>query len=517
MRRYAQRFSNATTDTHRSQIAEQAQGKFIDLALQHPGTMTQQVKSGARGNPIQYAKIVASPANARDPYGKTVPWLIQKSYSEGLSAGDYWAAGNEAILDTIKSTVSVSEPGELSKILINNVSDLIITEPDCGTANGIMKSTGSTNIIDRHLSRDTGGFRAGTLVTSEVQNRLLQLKAPRIMVRSPMTCEAGDGVCQKCQGLDEKGHTHEMGTNVGIRAAQAISEPLVQFALNAKHGVRSAKAERVKLHGIAGFRQTVESPRQFLNKATLAEVDGTVDKIERAPQGGHFVHVGKAKHYVIPNLNVVVQKGTTVEHGDVLSEGIAKPDEVVKHKGLGTGRLYMVNTLKDIYRDQGYDLDQRHFELLAKGELNNVRILDDPSNNFIKGDIVNYNNFRKILGKDSREITTSSALGETLGKEYLHYSAGKRVTPSMVTALKKEKINNVYISPRAPEVEFVMKPATRAPLFNPDWMARLAHRNLKSTLQQAAHFGDISNLHGIHPVPAYAFGAEFGTGEKGRY
>jgi hypothetical protein len=92
-----------------------------------------------------------------------------------------------------------------------------------------------------------------------------------------------------------------------------------------------------------------------------------------------------------------------------------------------------------------------------------------------------------------------------------------RVTPTVQKHLKKEKIREVMIAPRAPEVEFVMKPATRAPLLNPDWMARLAHRNLKSTIQQAAHFGDVSNIHGTSPVPAYVFGLEFGQGKKGRY
>ena len=107
--------------------------------------------------------------------------------------------------------------------------------------------------------------------------------------------------------------------------------------------------------------------------------------------------------------------------------------------------------------------------------------------------------------------------GRILGKEHLHFSAGTRVTPAVERALRNEKIKDVIIAPRAPEVEFVMKPATRAPLLNPDWMARLAHRNLKTTLQQAAHFGDVTNIHGTNPIPAYVFGVEFGQGEEGRY
>lgn len=517
MKPYETAFDRATTDKQRSGIAEQAQEKMLSIATKHPGSMTQQVKSGARGKPVQYMKIIASPAAARDPYGYTEPWLIRKSYSEGLRPADYWVAGNEAILDTIKSTVSVSEPGELTKILMSNMADALVTEVDCGTYNGISLDVTDPNVIDRYLARDIGRFRRNTLVTADVQSNLRKSGSSKILVRSPMTCEADDGVCQKCQGLDEKGNTHEMGVNVGVRAASAMGEPLAQFALDAKHGVRTAKGDRARLQGVSGFRQLIESPKQFMNKATLADTDGKVTKIEKAPQGGTYVHVNNTPHFVIPNFGVVVKKGDTVERGDRLSEGIPKPDEVVKHKGLGAGRLYLVNSLRDLYTTQGKDLDQRHFELLAKNELNHVRILNDPGNQFIKGDVVSYNKLRATLAKGAKEVPVNESLGETLAKPYFHFSVGQRVTPSVLHYLKKEKIRTVEVAPRAPEVEFIMKPASRAPLLNPDWMARLAHRNLKATLQEAAHFGDVSNLHGTHPVPAYAYGVDFGKGEQGRY
>lgn len=509
-------FKQTTSDKRRRELADKAQEALLGITMSHKGSMTQQVRSGARGNPVQYMGIVAGPGAARDAAGRTEPWIIRNSYSEGLKPSDYWVAGNEAILNTIKSSTSVSEPGELSKILVANMADLIVTEDDCGTDNGILLDPSSPDVIDRYLAKDAGTFRANTLITPLVQAKLAKLRS-KVLVRSPMTCEAGDGVCQKCQGLDEKGNIHEVGTNVGVRSAQALADPLTQMALDAKHGVRTAKGERMKLQGLAGFRQMIESPKQFLNKATLATVDGKVTNIEKAPQGGHYIHVDGVQHYTAPNLNPIVKKGVKVERGDALGQGIPKPDEVVKYKGLGVGREYMVNSLKDLYQAQGRNMDQRHFELLARGELNNVRIMDDSSDDFIKGDIVNYNHLRKQIKKDAKLVPISDALGETLGKEYLSYSAGMRVTPTIQKDLQSKGVTSVLIAPRVPEVEFVMKPASRAPLLHPDWMARLAHRNLKATLQQAAHFGDISNLHGAHPVPAYVFGETFGQGEEGRY
>jgi hypothetical protein len=331
-----------------------------------------------------------------------------------------------------------------------------------------------------------------------------------------MTCEAGDGVCQKCQGLDEKGNIQQIGTNVGVRSAQAMSEPLTQFALNAKHG-RTLKADKTQVHGVQGFRQIIESPQQFINKATLSDIDGKVTKIEKAPQGGHFVYVDDHQHYVTPIMGVTVTKGQQVERGDTLSEGIPKPDELVRYKGIGVGRLYMVNSLKNIYANQGQNLDQRHFELLARGGLNHVRILNDPGKTFIKGDIVSYNNLRSVLGQSTKTLALKDALGETLGKEYFQFAVGMRITAPMIEFLKKQKVKEVVIAPRAPEVEFVMKSATMAPKFHHDWLARMAHQGLKTTMQQAAQTGEKSNIHGTHPVPAYTYGAEFGQGEKGRY
>lgn len=513
---HIKKFDAATNDTARKAIVEDAQSYMQNNAMEHKGTMTQQVKSGSRGKAVQYTAIVSTPTYARDGRGSTEPWLIRHSYSEGLHPSENWIAGNEAILNTIKSRTSIAEPGEISKILINNLSDIIITESDCGTHNGIQMDPRNPDVVDRFLAKATQGFPYNTLITPLNQPKLIA-SAPKVLVRSPMTCEAGDGVCQKCQGLNEKGAIHDVGTNIGVRAAQAMSEPLTQFALNVRHGVRIAADDRLQVGGISGLRQIMESPQQFINKSTLSSIPGKVTKIEEAPQGGHFVYVNTVQFYVTPNLKVIVKIGDYVEPGDMLSEGIPKPDEVVKYKGLGHGRQYIVDSLKKLYIGQGKDMDQRHFEILSKGELNHVRIVNDPSNTFLNGDVVSYNALRSSIGKNIKIVPTEDALGETLGKEYIGYSVGTRITPPAIKFLKDHGVKEVVIAPRAPEVEFVMKPATRAPLLNPDWLARLAHRNLKTTLQQAAHFGEVTDIHGTHPVPAYVFGVEFGQGEKGRY
>jgi DNA-directed RNA polymerase subunit beta' len=496
----------------RVRLIEATQKKLMASTKYHPGQMTMMATSGARGKLAQLMRTVGSPVAVVDAKQKTIPWLISKSFAEGLKAPDVWAEMTESRRNVVESNLSVSEPGEVGKLLVNTMTDQIVTQPDCGTTNGIMLSSTDPNVRGRYLAA------TGELITSRVADRLYK-EDKQVMVRSPMTCEAPHGVCQKCQGLDEFGQNHTVGTNVGMRAAQALSEPLTQMALNAKHAVRTTDSRNSVLGGLSGFRQLTDIPQSFFNKATLASQDGKVTDVVVAPQGGHYVHVNEQSHYVPPALRVNVRKGTRVEAGDRLSTGIPKPDEVVKHKGLGAGRQYLADALYDVYSGSGVNLDRRHLELLAKTDLNNVRIMDQDSGDLgvMRGDIVDYNRFRAAIAKQSQMRTLEDAQGETLGNNVLHHTVGTRVTPSLIAEFKRRGIERVPVAPRVPQHEMIMKPIARTPLMNPDVLARLAHRNLKQSLLEGAAFGDRSDIHGTHPIPAFVFGAEFGEGPRGRY
>lgn len=505
-------FRKASTQEGREKALLAAQDAMLTHAKSDPGTMGEMVRSGGRGSAPQLMRIVASPVLARDSKGRIQPWMISRSFAEGLRPADAWVAGSEARVNAVLSNISVVEPGDLAKILINNMGDKLVTMPDCGTKNGVAMRADDPHIVDRWLTD-------GRLVTPRLASALAA-KGGDVVVRSPMTCEAPHGVCQKCQGLDPSGHAHSIGTNVGMRAAQALSEPLTQFSLNAKHGGRISGADtgEKRLEGIKGVRQMLEVPSSFLHKATLADADGTVDKIEAAPQGGHYVHVGTAQHYVPPDHTVRVSVGQPVYAGDMLSDGVPRPDEIVRYKGLGEGRRYLVDSLHDIYRRAGADVDKRHLETLARSVLNHVRIVDPgPDDAFIKGDVVDYNRFRASLAASKRRITVRDAVGDVLAADALHFTAGTRVTPEMAATLGRRGITMVDVADQGPRSEPVMRAASRTPLLNPDWMARLAHRYLKDSLLAGAHRGDVSELHGDSPVPAYAAGTEFGTGPEGRY
>lgn len=505
-------FNAARTHGDKEKALFAAQDAMLSLAKRDKGAMGEMVRSGGRGNAAQLMRAVGSPVLARDSRDRTVPWMIRKSFSEGLTPADSWVAGGEARVNAVRSNISVVEPGDLAKILVNNMGDKLITTLDCGTRNGIEMAAADPHLIDRYLTD-------GRLVTPGLASSIAA-KGDPVTVRSPMTCEAPHGICQRCQGLDPSGHAHTLGTNVGMRAAQALSEPLTQFSLNAKHGGRVAAAATGKkqLEGIKGVRQLLEIPTSFLHKAVLADRDGKVGGVEPAPQGGAYVTVEGLRHYVPPDQRVTVAIGQPLFAGDTLSDGVPRPDEVVRHKGLGEGRRYLVDALHDVYRRAGADVDKRHLETLARSVLSHVQIIDPgPDDAFMKGDVIDYNRFRAALTASYKRVDLAGAAGETLAQDVFHFTAGTRVTPDIVSMLARRGVHEVNVADNAPMAAPLMRPASRTPLLNPDWMARLGHRYLKDSLLAGAHRGDHADVHGYSPVPAYAAGTEFGQGPEGRY
>ena len=495
----------------RQQIISATQSKMVAYAKDHPGTMGDMARSGGRGNTIQLMKAVGSPVAANDEQDQVQPWLITRSYSEGLSPSEWWAANREARMAAAKSTIEVSEPGDISKIIINNVSNQVVTERDCGTKNGLRFSVDSPEIVDRYEAR------TNKLIDKQYLQQLRK-RGGSVMVRSPMTCEATAGVCQLCMGLTVTGTLNRVGDNIGIRAAHALGEPLTQLALNAKHGVRTAGGT-AGVSGLEGFRSLIETPSSFKNKAALAPDDGQVTAITPAPQGGHFVTVAGTKVHVPAGIRVTVRVGQSVHAGDVLSEGTPRPDEVVAHKGLGAGREYLVSQLGGIYRDAGIDVDRRHLEVLAKGALNHLHVDKITPNNqgIVRGDVIKYNQFQTLVGDAVKEVPLRDAERMVLARPIHEHLPGTRITQGLLRDLKRQGVTKVSVATIDARVTPFMAPATRNPLLNPDWLVRMGHRNLRQSLIDAAGMGHSTDIRGTAPVPAIVFNPEFGEGTGGKY
>lgn len=508
----------AKTPKEREQAVVKAQAALLEYTKKHPGSMTHMALSGARGNAGQLMKIVGTPLATVNPQTGLDSFALRRSYAESLTPAEYWVAVPEVRANEVQARISVSEPGEMAKLLVANMIHASVAMPDCKTHAGISMSLDDGHILDRY-TQASHGVPQNTLITPQLVQQLKQRGVHELLVRSPMTCAAGHGVCQMCQGLDEKGQLHPIGRPVGVRSAQALAEPLTQMALSARHGSLTVKETKLAPQGLKGVRQLLEIPKAFRHESVLAPIPGMITSVERAPQGGHYITIEKKKLYAAPELTVRVVKGDRVVAGDALTDGVPNPSKVVNYKGIGPGRAYFVDALHGVYKAEGINLDRRHVELLAKADLNHVRVLDhDPEHpELLRGDIVPYNTFRDAYAKDAVVLSVKDALGRRLGQEIFHFTVGTPITPAVQRELQARGVKEIKVMKKTPNVEFVMKPLAQNPMLHPDWMGRMAHRFLKGTLQQAAQTGETADIHSSHPVPAYVYGAEFRHGPNGSY
>ncbi len=479
------------------------------------------ITAKSRGNKNQLNLIVGAKTIIRDAQGNPILIPINHSFSEGLDSHEYWADSYGTRKGVLATKIATAEGGYLGKRLTTPLLDMIVTETDCKTRNGIIKPVNSPHLIDRFLADDVLIYKHNDIVTHTMLAKLQQKRISYIKVRSTLTCEAMKGVCQRCYGLTFGGRLPPIGHAVGLQAAQTIAEPIAQSALSEKHsgGVASKKELPVDFRTIKSF---TEVPKNFPRGARLSEVSGTVDRIEKAPQGGNFIYVSNIKHYAPEDRNIIIKQKDFVDAGDHLTDGWANPAEIVRLKGAGAGRKYFADTYEKINNAAyGTNSDSRHYELFGRALINHAIAEDiDEENNILPGDIVDLNYISsRVLDNIKTEITPiDKSRGRYFGGSTLHYMKGDLVDKSAIQSLKIAKIKDIRTYFERPPITPVMQRISEVAASNPDWMARLAGEGLKKSLLKSITKGERSYPHGFHPIPAIAVGTEIGgIGERGQY
>ena len=498
--------SRIMEDTYNAEFARKNQ-----LALQ--------VASKARGNKTQLAAFISTPGTYSDPYGKMVPMFIRHSFAEGLTPAEYWAGSFGARTGVVSTKTATAKGGAFGKLLSASAISQVVTEDDCGTEGGLPVKVDDDDNIGAVLARPAGGYEAGTVITKNVLSDLRKDKRhDEIVVRSPVTCGCKDGVCSKCAGIRETGGFPPIGYNLGTNAASAFAERITQGALNVKH---SGKKTSGKGHyqGFEMFTSLAKVPKVFPDRATISSVDGTVSKIEDAPQGGTYIfvtdpHGEEKRHYVAPGYDIEVKVGDELEAGDQLSDGVIDPSELVKYKGIGEARRYWANRFTQAIRDSGMAANRRNAEVLARTVMNTVRIEnEDEAGEGLPGDVLTYtawSNGFKPRKNSSIVAPTVASIGKYLEQPVLHYTIGTRITPSVINTMKKFKVDKMMVNDTKPDVEPFMERIEDSNAEKPDWMARLGTTYLKSRLQEDVARGATSRLHSTEPYPGIAKGVEFG-------
>lgn len=494
--------------------ADELESATMKAALAQGNALGYSVASGARGKPAQLKMMLSTPGLYTDANDNVIPLFVRNSFGQGLRPHEYLAGTYGARKSVLATKRATAKGGFLAKQMVQASSPMLVTEDDCGSSNGVDLDIHDRSLKNRVLARETKGLPAGTVLDRAAITDLKKRGVENLIVRSALTCETGNGICKKCVGKDAEGKFPPIGEAVGITAAQAIGEPITQGALNTKHTGGVGGGAKREYSGFDWINQFLQTPSQFKDRAMVAEKAGRVERIEEAPQGGTYVTVAGERYYVAPGFELEVEEGQEVEAGEQLSAGLVNPSDVVRLRGLGEGRRYFSDRLKQMLDDSGMDADRRTTEMLARSAINHIKIdeLDDPAG-YLPDDVVSYNRYLSEYtpAKDTQPMLPGKAVGKVLQAPALHYAIGTRITPSIAKRLEKAEWGDIQVSEQAPRFSPQMVRLQSASHNNPDWLAQQHTSYLKRQLSDSAARGLDTNIEkNVHFAPRLAVGEDFG-------
>jgi DNA-directed RNA polymerase subunit beta' len=257
----------------------------VETVTEGPGKGTQQesfnsiymmADSGARGSAAQIRQLAGMRGLMAKPDGSIIETPITANFREGLDVLQYFISTHGARKGLADTALKTANSGYLTRRLVDVAQDLVVTEIDCGTSNGLLMTplVEGGDIVEplreRVLGRaaavdvlapgsDKVVLKAGTLLDENAVKMLEQYSIDQVLVRSPITCETKYGVCAQCYGRDlARGHRVNRGEAVGVIAAQSIGEPGTQLTMRTFHiggaASRSAAVNSVEVKSAGTIR-----------------------------------------------------------------------------------------------------------------------------------------------------------------------------------------------------------------------------------------------------------------------
>ncbi|MCP4423112.1 MAG: DNA-directed RNA polymerase subunit beta', partial [Chloroflexi bacterium] len=280
-----------------------------------------------------------------DPSGRIIAVPIRSNFRQGLDTLEYFISTHGARKGLADTALRTADAGYLTRRLVDIAQDIIIMGDDCETMKGIWirrrDNFGKQTLAERIYGRiaaepivdpETGEIiiQTGELYTEELSDTVDETDIDEVYVYSPMTCEMPRGICAKCYGIDlARGKTVEMGTAVGIMAAQSIGEPGTQLTLRTFHSGGTASAGGDITQGLPRVEELFEARQRPKGEAVITEIGGVAEV--RVVEGVRHVFITDNKLvddvYELPEGWIVkVENQAAVEQGAVLAE---KDDEVM--------------------------------------------------------------------------------------------------------------------------------------------------------------------------------------------
>ena len=407
-----------------------------------------------------------------DPSGRIIVVPIQSNFRMGLNTLEYFISTHGARKGLADTALRTADAGYLTRRLVDIAQDIIIMDDDCGTRKGIyvrrVDNFGKQTVAERLYGRvaaepvtdpETGEIliQEGEMYgTDELARAVDETGIAEVYVYSAMTCELRRGVCKKCYGLDlARGKLVEMGSAVGIVAAQSIGEPGTQLTLRTFHTGGTASAGGDITQGLPRVEELFEARMRPKGEAVMTEIGGVAelrivdgvrhvfitesklvddvyeipedweikigdqddietggilaekdDEILPARHGGRVQRNGSGvtvvwesrdeRDYEIPaGLRMLLTDGQKVTAGDQLTEGSKNPHRILEIMGRDAVTQYLLREVQKVYRPQGQNIHDKHFEVIIRKMLSKVVLTASGDTEMLPGELIEFAAFQE--------------------------------------------------------------------------------------------------------------------------
>ncbi len=439
--------------------------KAVRDALDPAGPIALMALSGAgKGGFGPITQLAGMRGLMADPSGRIIVVPIQSNFRQGLDTLEYFISTHGARKGLADTALRTADAGYLTRRLVDIAQDIIIMSEDCGTRKGIWirrdenfgKQTLAERLYGRYAAAPIADPETGEIIVSEGQmlddelaEAVDKTNIEEVYVYSPMTCEMPRGICAKCYGIDlARGRKVEMGTAVGIVAAQSIGEPGTQLTLRTFHTGGTASSAGDITQGLPRVEELFEARQRPKGEAVLTEIGGhaeirvvdnvrhvfvteskLVDDVYEIPEGweikakdGEAIEQGAIlaekdeevivsrysgrvglddnglrvvwesrdeRDYVIPaGTRLLIADGQTVQPGEQLTEGSSNPHRILEILGANAVTHYLLREMQAVYRPQGQNIHDKHFEAIIRKMLSKVVLTASGDTEMLPGELV---------------------------------------------------------------------------------------------------------------------------------
>ena len=292
--------------------------------------------SGARGSPAQIRQLAGMRGLMTRPDGSIIETPIIANFREGLTVNEYFISTHGARKGLADTALKTATSGYLTRRLVDVAQDLVVTDRDCGTEQGLLMSAMieggdvveplAARVLGRVAARDVldaGGTETlipgGTMLDEDWVERLDSLGVDELHVRSPITCATRYGVCAKCYGRDlARGHEVNVGEAVGVMAAQSIGEPGTQLTMQTFHiGGAASRAT-----AIDNIQVKHGGEVRLHNLKTVQRTSGELIAVSRSGEIAIADEHGRERErYKLPyGAVILVSEGVNVDAGRMIAQ-----------------------------------------------------------------------------------------------------------------------------------------------------------------------------------------------------